>query len=197
MQSHCLQKPGKVLTMGALRVTQRLTHMSFLARPVGYTCRPTGQWHKLSGQPASRFVFPVVKVFNLDTPDIRMANCLWLTFLCVGLYMSGDAAVMLTPVIETTHGPIQGEVLTFDGTTIHRYRGIPYAAPPVGELRFAPPRAPEPWTQPLRATEYGSRCMTGTVLDKKYYYPPRQPPAMSEDCLYLNVAVPQSTQDNL
>ncbi|MFD4629653.1 carboxylesterase/lipase family protein [Streptomyces sp. NPDC058284] len=56
-----------------------------------------------------------------------------------------------SPAVTTVHGPVRGE------RRAHglRFLGIPYAAPPVGGLRFAPPVAPAPWTEPLDATAYG------------------------------------------
>ncbi|MFI8321799.1 carboxylesterase/lipase family protein [Streptomyces sp. NPDC085529] len=56
------------------------------------------------------------------------------------------------PLVTTTRGPVRGERRA-DGT--YRFLGIPYAKPPVGELRFAAPEPPEPWTEPLDATAYG------------------------------------------
>ncbi|NUR94113.1 MAG: carboxylesterase/lipase family protein [Kribbellaceae bacterium] len=59
-------------------------------------------------------------------------------------------------VVDTQYGPVRGEGLVF--------KGIPYAAPPVGPDRFQPPRPPEPWTAPRDATRYGPTApQTGTV----------------------------------
>lgn len=55
------------------------------------------------------------------------------------------------PVVVTTHGPVRGE----RRASGDRFLGVPYAAPPVGALRFAPPAPPAPWTEPLDATAYG------------------------------------------
>ena len=90
--------------------------------------------------------------------------------------------------ISTTSGPIKG--MTVDG--IRGYLGIPYAAPPVGNLRWKPPVAREPWREPRETTKFGPACPQSAV---------RLPPGieeMSEDCLTLNIWTPaKSGSDSL
>ncbi len=81
-----------------------------------------------------------------------------------------------------------GEVsgLTAMNGHVCEYRGIPYAAPPVGELRWAPPRDPEPWKGIRLADSFGDICMQkgdGNEIP----LPGGESPGKSEDCLYLNV----------
>ena len=61
--------------------------------------------------------------------------------------------MMVMQVIVTGSGPIRGRVVTRPdtGVTRHEWLGIPYAKPPVGELRFRPPLPVEPWTEVLEA----------------------------------------------
>ena len=61
--------------------------------------------------------------------------------------------MMMMQVIVTGSGPIRGRVVTRPDTevTTHEWLGIPYARPPVGELRFQPPLPVEPWTEVLEA----------------------------------------------
>ncbi|MEU4657738.1 carboxylesterase family protein [Streptomyces sp. NPDC023723] len=70
------------------------------------------------------------------------------------------------------------------------FRGIPYAAPPVGELRWRPPRPPVPWTGVLPANRFGPMCpqLPGSELDGNDL-------PMSEDCLRLNVWTAADTED--
>lgn len=87
----------------------------------------------------------------------------------------------LNPV-KTSYGPVRG--LHEEG--IYIFKGLRYASPPVGELRFKPPVPPEPWTEPLEAYEFGNQAMQSVG--------PGGPAAGSqktdEDCLFLNVWTP-------
>jgi len=65
------------------------------------------------------------------------------------------------------------------------FLGIPYAAPPVGHLRWMPPTPPAPWTAPRPATAFGPSCAQITTLG-----PFAGPANANEDCLYLNVFAP-------
>ena len=85
-------------------------------------------------------------------------------------------------VVETSNGPVRG--LDEDG--IHVFKGIRYAAPPVGDLRFKPPVPPEPWSEPVDAYEYGNRAMQGTGPGE----PAPGVQKTDEDCLFINVWTP-------
>ena len=97
-----------------------------------------------------------------------------------GPFAAGDA--MLAPVrIES--GLVAGAGLG-ERNEIHVYRGVPFAAPPVGAFRWKPPRPVTPWAGVRMCTEFGPWCpqpkpMLGRELG-----------GMSEDCLYLNVWTP-------
>ncbi|MET7508475.1 carboxylesterase family protein [Streptomyces albidoflavus] len=90
-----------------------------------------------------------------------------------------------TAVVRTDDGPVRG---TTDGE-IRRYVGIPYAAPPVGGLRWTPPRRPRLWSEPLEAVSYGPVCAQDTRC-----FPGFGHHSTTEDCLYLNVYVPEGGQ---
>ena len=86
-------------------------------------------------------------------------------------------------VVKTESGKLQGEVLDTDnGLTV--YRGIPFAAPPVGELRWKAPQPPARWEGVRDATEFGAICPQGPVLAM---ITGESLPETSEDCLFLNV----------
>ncbi len=79
-----------------------------------------------------------------------------------------------------------GELQGVDGDGGASFKGIPFAAPPVGELRWRPPQPAARWTGVRQAAEFGADCMQG-----RFGPPPAAgapaPPAPSEDCLFLNV----------
>lgn len=85
--------------------------------------------------------------------------------------------------VETTLGLVDGRDAV-DGQGL-RYWGIPYAAPPVGPLRFAPPQPAEPWDEPLVAFTRGPKCVQ--PLDAE-----GSGTEGEEDCLQLNVWTPQA-----
>ena len=95
--------------------------------------------------------------------------------------------------VKIDSGMIAGEMLDeHSGLTV--YRGIPYVAPPVGELRWQPPKPVDSWEGVLEATEFGAICpqpgtlaaMSGSGL-----------PDASEDCLFLNVWTTASAGQSL
>ncbi|WP_417484722.1 carboxylesterase/lipase family protein [Maricaulis salignorans] len=89
-----------------------------------------------------------------------------------------------TIIIDAPAGPIQG--LTLDGLEL--FRGIPFAAPPVGDARWAPPTRLAAWQETLDATEFRSACMQPGQSAASIYSDTLQP--MSEDCLNLNIWAP-------
>jgi para-nitrobenzyl esterase len=101
----------------------------------------------------------------------------FLVVLCVLVTSLGSAA----PVVATAAGDVRGvagDVLVF--------RGIPYAAPPVGDLRWRPPQPVVPWQGVREATEFSASCPQPDRPDR------RLPEIRNtdEDCLYLNVWTP-------
>jgi para-nitrobenzyl esterase len=100
------------------------------------------------------------------------------------------------PVVTLSNGTLRG----FFAGNIAVFRGVPFAAPPVGDLRWKPPMPPSPWKGERDATRPASGC-TQNVGGLGPFIKPMaaaygvnyaiEPVVSSEDCLYLNVWVPQ------
>ncbi len=82
------------------------------------------------------------------------------------------------PVVDTAEGSVRG----FVENGVYKFLGIPYAAPPVGNLRWRPPAPVQHWRDALDATEFANTCPQVTELGAF-----AGPSSTSEDCLYLNV----------
>ena len=68
-----------------------------------------------------------------------------------------------------------------------RLSGIPFAAPPIGDLRWRPPAPATPWVKPLDTVAFGGRCVQTNTFGVF------AAPSEKEDCLYLNVFAPHRT----
>ena len=86
------------------------------------------------------------------------------------------------PQVKTKSGVVEGKE---DGA-VRAFLGIPYAVPPVGDLRWKPPVTAAKWTGVRKATDFGPHCLQGNVFGDMTF----RDPAGSEDCLSLNVWVP-------
>jgi len=89
-----------------------------------------------------------------------------------------------TIVVETEAGALQGT----ERLGVRSWRGIPYAAPPVGDLRWRAPQPAAPWGKVRDATDFGADCL---------HAPSGATTPSSEDCLFLNVERPADAADDL
>jgi para-nitrobenzyl esterase len=107
-----------------------------------------------------------------------MNRLLWAT-----LVSSTLAAAALEGPVKTDSGSLSG--VSDNGSGVRVYKGIPYAKPPVGDMRWKAPQAPASWTGVRQATNFGASCMQAPYPENSPYYSPLGP--VGEDCLYLNV----------
>ncbi|KAL0273471.1 UNVERIFIED_CONTAM: hypothetical protein PYX00_006126 [Menopon gallinae] len=137
--------------------------------------------------------------------DIRVAVILALT---VAATVAGPR--YSSRIVETKSGSIRGIILELSSKhlePVEAFRGVPYAAPPVGERRYMPPGPPQSWTGTRLADSFPPVCPQrlpditnktlalmnmprGRYLQLKRLLPLLQ--NQSEDCLYLNLYVPGS-----
>ena len=85
--------------------------------------------------------------------------------------------------VKTANGAVEG---TTDKTGLRIFKGLPFAAPPVGELRWQPPQPVKGWKGTYKADRFGPRCMQRPIFSDMVF----RSNGMSEDCLYLNVWTP-------
>lgn len=126
----------------------------------------------------------------------------------VGIYLASGSGEKPTPVLSISSGELVG--LSDEDTGIASFKGIPYAAPPVGEMRWQPPQPAQPWEGVLNADTHGPGCyqnsdglgafidlmMDGVGLEpwKRFIFSSLasalSDAEISEDCLTLSVFSP-------
>ena len=115
---------------------------------------------------------------------IRLASfCLAFLFLA--------ACTAKLPVVKVEGGLLQG--VPSEDPSVIVFKGIPYAAPPVGELRLQPPQDVIPWDGVRECSAFSAIApqpgnARGTFYGEEFYWIPQ--PEQSEDCLYLNIWAP-------
>ena len=103
---------------------------------------------------------------------------------CGGKVNTTPAVVSGSTLVQTDKGQIQG---TYAANGVRYFAGVPFAAPPIGPNRFAPPQAATAWTTPRTTTTPSPECpQTASAL------PNTSTQNTTEDCLYLNVWAPKN-----
>ena len=110
-------------------------------------------------------------------------GCAALCATLLGMPVRGSEPLR-TSQVRTPDGVLEG-VISADGK-VRTFKGIPYAAPPVGNLRWKAPQTVQPWTGVRKASEYGPRCMQARIYDDMVFHDA----GPSEDCLHLNLWMP-------
>ncbi|CAJ0582667.1 unnamed protein product, partial [Mesorhabditis spiculigera] len=107
---------------------------------------------------------------------------------CFLLLLTVSACYSQIPTVITKYGPIQGTTyIVQEQQKVYEFLGVPFAEPPLGNLRFEKPQTPRPWTTPYNATSYPLACVQ--CVKPSW--------AISEDCLRLNIWTPSLTGQQL
>ncbi len=138
---------------------------------------------------------------------VNFSRCLhWSAAVLAAVVTSacGGLGGTLPELRETRYGVVRGtDDSAASGT--YAWKGVPYAKPPVGPLRWHPPAEPAAWTGERSATQFGSACLQmgriyGPGANNRFDDTIGQTlntPLGSEDCLTLNIWRPSTAQDNL
>ena len=105
----------------------------------------------------------------------------------VSLAPSMSAQSSAAPSARTTNGALQGLTLP---SGVQAFRGIPFAAPPVRDLRWKPPQPAANWSGVRKADRFADQCMQARVFGDMMF----RNAGISEDCLYLNVWAPATAK---
>ena len=93
-----------------------------------------------------------------------------------------------TDVVKIANGKIEGTGRQSSG--VRMFQGIPFAQPPIGELRWKEPQPVKNWTDVRSTKQFGPRCMQAPIFGDMGF----RANGMSEDCLYLNVWTPAKSE---
>nr|XP_032511188.1 juvenile hormone esterase-like [Danaus plexippus plexippus] len=95
-----------------------------------------------------------------------------------------------SPILDLKEGKVRGRIRKLDnGKEFYSFKGIPYAQPPVGSLRFKAPLPPKPWSHVLDAAEHGATCPQWDMVALKFR-------KGEENCLFINVYTPTLQTDS-
>jgi len=104
--------------------------------------------------------------------------------VAMAIYLAAPVFAEETPVVDAPAGRVRGVA----SGEVHVFRGVPYARPPLGELRWRPPVQLPRWEGEREATNFGAACVQPPSPERSIYYSTYA--AMSEDCLFLNIWAP-------
>ena len=103
-------------------------------------------------------------------------------FLALSFLTLAAQASHVDPLqIKTDKGTVEGTLT--NGQKIRAFKGIPFAAPPIGNLRWQPPQPAAKWKGVRPAKDFGSHCIQSSGYPDMVFHDP----GPSEDCLTLNV----------
>ncbi|HEV8186847.1 MAG TPA: carboxylesterase family protein [Pyrinomonadaceae bacterium] len=106
------------------------------------------------------------------------------TFSLALVIVFSAVAAQAADQVQTANGTVEGRGVQPSGVRI--FRGIPFAQPPAGDLRWREPQPVNNWKGVRQAVDFGPRCMQARIFDDMIF----RSNGVSEDCLYLNVWTP-------
>jgi len=112
-----------------------------------------------------------------------MKKIIALLLAVTGFAYTAIAQKIDSPQVKTANGIVQGVV---EASGIHSFKGIPFAQPPVGDLRWKEPQQPKNWKGILHTDHFGPQAMQEPIYSDMMF----RSNGKSEDCLYLNVWTP-------
>jgi para-nitrobenzyl esterase len=171
----CLHKtgPAEVLQLHQLSLPEPSAGEARLGRNMSCKYDPASSWKRWSGFQIVAII-AIVALTSLSQPARAQET--------TSQTQQPQPGLPPVPVVRASAGPVQG----LDNNGVHEYLGIPYAQPPVGDLRWQPPQPYPQWTDTRKATHFGPACAQITTLG-----PFAGPANNNEDCLYLNVFTPK------
>jgi para-nitrobenzyl esterase len=116
-----------------------------------------------------------------------MKNFIAILLMGISFSCPAFAQVIDSPQVKTDNGTVQGYVMS---SGIHSFKGIPYAQPPVGDLRWRDPQPPKNWKGILHTDHFGPQAMQAPIFSDMMF----RSNGRSEDCLYLNVWAPANAK---
>lgn len=125
---------------------------------------------------------------------------MFIPFVCGVMLLTACAKTSTTstaPILDIEGGKVEGVAGEIPGVMV--YKGIPYAAPPVGDLRWKQPQPVIPWEGVRKCDTFGAASLQGDQTVGSFYWKEFYQggdPVRSEDCLYLNVWTPAAGQQD-
>src|SRR5258707_68019 len=110
-------------------------------------------------------------------------------FIAIFLATTLAESVSAQDRVKTANGMVEGSSEKSSG--IRTFKGVPFASPPVGDLRWQPPQPVKNWKGVLKTARFGPRCMQRLIFGDMGF----RSNGMSEDCLYLNVWTPAKSSN--
>ena len=116
----------------------------------------------------------------------RSHNWILVTTVVLAAAVTGEA--FADNRVKTRNGTVEG---TEQSSGIRSFKGVPFAEPPVGDLRWKAPQPVKSWTDVRQTVQFGPRCMQRPIFGDMNF----RSNGMDEDCLYLNVWTPAKSGD--